>query len=265
MNRLLDLERYPLHQPRSKTHRALIQHCRRALVEEGLFSLEGFLRPGALRQAVAEVSPVLKSAAFTHRREHNIYFDDDVAGVAADHPALRRFETINHTICGDQIPKSVVCRLYEWPPLAAFLAAVLEKPKLHQMADELARVNVMRYGAGEALNWHFDRAEFTTTLLLQSPEAGGVFEYRRDLRAPDAPNYAGVAALLAGRDESVKTLPLAPGTLNVFKGKNTAHRVTPSEGARARIIAVYSYYERPGIRFSAAEQRGFYGRETPQA
>ena len=55
-------------------------------------------------------------------------------------------------------------------------------------------------------------------------------------------------------------LTLAPGTLNVFRGKNTPHRVTPVEGPHQRIIAVFSYYDRPGVRFSAEEQRGFYGR-----
>ncbi|MEM7123642.1 MAG: 2OG-Fe(II) oxygenase, partial [Pseudomonadota bacterium] len=53
---------------------------------------------------------------------------------------------------------------------------------------------------------------------------------------------------------------LAPGTLNVFKGKNTAHRVTPVEGDRDRIIAVFSYYEDAGVMFSEAERIGFYGR-----
>ena len=51
-----------------------------------------------------------------------------------------------------------------------------------------------------------------------------------------------------------------PGTLNVFKGKNTVHRVTPVKGDRARIIAVLTYYERPGVRFTEEEQMGFYGR-----
>ena len=46
----------------------------------------------------------------------------------------------------------------------------------------------------------------------------------------------------------------------MFKGKNTAHRVTPSKGMRERIVAVFSYYERPGVMFSKEEQMGFYGR-----
>ncbi len=110
------------------------------------------------------------------------------------------------------------------------------------------------------INWHFDRSEFTTTLLLQAPESGGGFEYRTGLRSAGDPNYDGVARLLEGRDRQVETLHLAPGTLNVFRGKNTAHRVTPVAGGRERIIAVFSFYERPGVLFSEEERIGFYGR-----
>jgi len=121
-------------------------------------------------------------------------------------------------------------------------------------------VNVMAYRAGEALNWHFDRSEFTTTLLLQAPETGGEFEYRSDLRSANDPNHAGVAQLLEGRDPQVKRIRLHAGTLNVFRGKNTAHRVTTVQGRVDRFIAVFSYYEKPGVMFSDAERMGFYGR-----
>lgn len=225
-----------------------------------MFSLEGFVRPRALARCVADLRPLIDGAAFTHRRRHNIYFDDEITGLAPDHPALRRLETVNHTICADQMTDSLVCRIYEWPPLADFLAAIMDKPRLYPMADPLARVNVMTYRAGEALNWHFDRSEFTTTLLLQAPAAGGEFQYRSGLRSDDDPNYGGVARLLAGQDDAVQTLPLESGTLNVFKGKYTAHRVTPVVGGRERIIAVFSYYEKQGIRFSERERLGFYGR-----
>ena len=118
----------------------------------------------------------------------------------------------------------------------------------------------MSYREGEALNWHFDRSEFTTTLLLQEPSGGGDFQYRSDLRTDSDPNYDGVARLLEGNDPEVKTLKLSAGTLNVFKGKNTIHRVTPCKGPQERYIAVFSFYERPGVVFSKEEQTGFYGR-----
>ena len=97
-------------------------------------------------------------------------------------------------------------------------------------------------------------------MLLQAPRAGGAFQYRSALRTGSDPNHEGVGRLLAGEDENVRTLALAPGTLNVFRGKNTAHRVSAVEGSRARIVAVFSYYESPGVSFSEAERVGFYGR-----
>ena len=260
MEQLLDLERYPLDDLATAPGQALVARCRRELAERGMFSLEGFVRTQALTQCVAEIRSVFDRSAFTHKRSHNIYFKDEVTGLAADHPALRRFETINHTICADQIPDSIACRIYEWPCLADFLAAAMGKPRLYPMADSLARVNVMAYREGEELNWHFDRSEFTTTLLLQSAESGGDFQYRSDLRSENNPNYDGVARLLAGEDNETCTLSLTPGTLNVFMGRNTAHRVTPVECGRERIVAVFSYFEKPAVVFGADEQLGFYGR-----
>ena len=260
MKRFLDLERYPLDEPATPRGRALLARCRRDLRDRGMFSLSGLIRPGALRRCVAEVEPLLESAAFTHSRNHNIYFDDKMDDVDETHPALRRFTTINHTVCGDQIPVSPITRIYEWQPLIDFLAATMDKPRLYPMADPLARINVMAYRAGEELNWHFDRAEFTTTCLLQAPLSGGEFQYRSGLRSDEDPSYEAVGRLLSGKDDDVRTLPLTAGTLNVFKGKNTAHRVTPVDGDRARIVAVFSYYERPDVSFSDAERLGFYGR-----
>lgn len=191
---------------------------------------------------------------------HNIYFRKSIDGLPDDHPALQQFETVNHTLCADQIQDSAVFQVYAYEPLVRFLADTMGKQQLWLMDDPLARVNVMAYRAGEALNWHFDRSEFTTTLLLQAPDAGGAFEYRTGLRTDDDPNYSGVADLLEGRDRNKKTLKLRAGTLNVFRGRNTAHRVTPVKGTKARMIAVFSYYERSGVLFSAEERLGFYGR-----
>lgn len=260
MDTLIDLQTYPLDRPDSPDWHALVTRCRRDLAAEGLFNLDGFLKRAALTRAVAQLWPVLQSRAFLHARRHNIYFAKSVPGLAPDHPALRDFETSNRTICTDQMADTIVRQIYEWPPFAAFLAAVMDRPALFVMDDPLAGVNTMAYADGQALNWHFDRSEFTTTLLLQAPKSGGDFEYRTGLRSEDDPNYDGVARMLAGDDPDVRLLHLEPGTLNVFRGRNTAHRVTPVSGPDARIISVFSFYDRPGVSFTRQERIGFYGR-----
>lgn len=260
MEDILDLDRYPLDREGSPEWDRLVQQSLAALAADGMFNLEGFLRPGIAEQAVREIKPVMDTRSHVHKRLHNIYFKPSIPELAPGHPALRKVETISHTVCADQIPGSMVMAIYEYEPLVRFLAATMGKARLHVMQDPLARANVMAYRAGEALNWHFDRSEFTTTLLLQQAERGGDLEYRTDLRSDEDPNYDGVARLLEGRDPEARVLRMKPGTLNVFRGKNTAHRVTTVEGDRERMIAVFSYYEKPGVMFSDEERVGFYGR-----
>lgn len=257
---VIDLDRYPLHDLDSARGRELIRSCRSGLASTGMFNLDGFLRPEALAHSLAGLAPLIENASFLHERQHNIYFLKSVAGLADDHPALKRSNTAHRTICADQFADNLLCRLYEWAPLMAFIQQATEQPALHVMADPLARLNVMAYRDGQGLGWHFDRSVFTTTLLLQAPRAGGIFEYRTDLRSDGDPNHQGVGRMLTGADDQVRQLPVSAGTLNLFKGRNTAHRVTPVAGAADRIIAVFSYYQQPNVLFSPEERIGFYGR-----
>ena len=255
---MLDLDRYPLDRPESCG--PLVERCRDDLDRLGLFNLPGLVHRGTILEAAAELAPAVRTRSFRHSRDHNIYFEETVGGIGADHPALALQSTSSSTVCDDRIVHTIVHAIYEWRPLREFLARVMGKPRLHLMDDPLGRVNVMGYREGEGLGWHFDRSEFTTTLLIQAPASGGVFEYRCDLRSDDDPNLDGVARLLEGRDPETRQLLLEAGTLNVFKGRNTAHRVTPVAGNVERLVAVFSFFERPGVLFSEEERLGFYGR-----
>jgi hypothetical protein len=260
MRDLLDLDRYPIDRPDSAETVHLTARCQADLTAHGMFNLEGFVRTEAIERAVSEIEPLMERASYRHARRHNVYFRDEVPGLAADHPALKQFQTVNYTLCADQLVGTVVDRIYDWPPLADFLARAMGKSRLYPMSDPLARVNVLAYRPGEALNWHFDRAQFTTTLLIRGAESGGEFQYRSALRSDTDPNYDGVARMLRGEDPEVATNTLAAGTLNVFAGRNTAHRVSPVIGEKSRMVAVFSYYDNPGVTFSSKERIGFYGR-----
>ena len=257
---LIDLVSYPLDAPGSNEWAALVARCRDDLAADGMYELPGFLTPEALRASTATILPRMANESVEIRREHNIYFLDTVAGLADDHPALKKMLTLNHTLCGDQLMDTPLADVYEWPHFREFIAATMGLPELHLMDDELARVNVLSYRPGEALNWHFDRSEFTVTILLQRAAVGGVFEYRRDLRSDDDPNYAAVGRVIAGGDPAVRRVDVAQGALNVFRGRNTAHRVTTVAGDTERLVAVFSFYDRPGVRFSDSERLGFYRR-----
>lgn len=260
--RLIDLDRHPIDRPGSAEHAALVRRCRDELARNGTYDLEGLLHPEAVERAVAEMRPLVDHASFLHRRDHNVWFlpTDAVAGVAADHPSLTTLHTSNRTVCADQMTGTVVRAVYEWAPLRAFIAATVGVPVLHPLADPLAQLNVMSYRDGEALNWHFDRAQFTTTLLLQRPTSGGEFELREGLRSDDRVDHDGIGDVVTGRDSAVRRRDVTPGTLNVFAGHDILHRVAPVHGPVDRLIAVFSYAETDDVVFSESERIGFYGR-----
>lgn len=258
----VNLDDFPLAVPESAAYRALVSRCRRELHTRGMFDLVGFLRPRAIVESLVTARPLIEHHSFEHRRTHNIYFLTTVESLEPDHPALRKVETANRTVCADQLTGSALLTIYEWAPLRRFIAEVIDVDALHTMDDALARVNVMSYRSGETLNWHFDRSEFTTTLLLQRPTVGGSFEFRSALRTADDPNYEGVAKLIEGSDPMVQSHDIEPGTLTVFAGRHTAHRVTEIGGEQDRVVAVFSYFEQPGVVFTDSERQGFYGRTS---
>ena len=94
--------------------------------------------------------------------------------------------------------------------------------------------------------------------MLQAPHEGGDFLYRSDLRSDSDPNYNGVAKLPEGKNPEAKSLKLVAGTMNVSRGKNTALKVSTVKGARQRVTTIFSYLDRPSLKFSAEEQVGFY-------
>ena len=131
---IIDLDRYPLDRLESAEGQALVSYCREELMLRGMFNLNGLIRDEIMDQLVHEVTPVIQSSAFTHRSQHNIYFLPKIEGLDLGHPALQQFETVNHTICADQIPYSALMNLYNWPPFAEFLAEVMEKPALYPLS-----------------------------------------------------------------------------------------------------------------------------------
>lgn len=58
----------------------------------------------------------------------------------------------------------------------------------------------------------------------------------------------------------MKVAKLATGALNVFRGVNALHRVVQVKGPVERIVAIFSFFDRPGVAMTAKEQTGFYGR-----
>lgn len=252
---LADLERYPLDDPGRAP--ALVAECARRFARDGVCLLPGFLRAPALARAVRETRARLGDAFFC-RNTHNAYLaaDSDPA-FPEQHPRNRRLRTEVGSIPNDRLPRAgVLSRLYAWDPLTRFIAGVIGEPELHRSADPLGALSVNVFERGGAHAWHFDEAPFSVTLMLSTAESGGRFEYVA--RARDE-GYARVARILDGEVAPVP-MPFEPGTLSIFGGRRTLHRVTRVEGRRHRLVAVLAYNRGPGVRNSDEVRRLFWGR-----
>ena len=138
--------------------------------------------------------------------------------------------------------------LYYWPPMQQFVADIVGEPKLYPSDDPYQPVNVLCQGNGDRSAWHFDSHNaFTMTLMLQAPESGGYFEMAPNTRSDSEPNYSGVTQLLLGEEKKVVKVSRAEGELVIFRGCNSAHRVTPIEGNRLRLMCVMVYETEPGV------------------
>ena len=262
--RMVNLERYPVDEPDSNSYAELVRTCRDRFVVDGLCMLPEFIRPKALDILAKEANERTVHAWFCGST-HNVYLAKNEgspsdAGVPAGDVDARQERTFVGSIPYDRIGNGSSLRhLYLWDPLKDFVRAVLGKPRLHRFADPLGACSVNVFVDGGEHGWHFDESEFTVTLMLQAPETGGGFEYVPGIRGRED-EKAIVAAVLDGDRERVLELPFTAGTLLVFGGRRTLHRVTRVGGARPRLVPVLAYAERPGLRNSEAVRKLFWGR-----
>jgi hypothetical protein len=257
---LIDIERYPIDDTDGAAGSALVARCHADLAATGACQLHGFLRVDALDRLVSEAL-ALTDAAFTNEAIHNVYFEDVDATLPEDDPRRMMERASQATVAYDLIPPDAAIRaLYEWDPLLHFVGAALGKHPFNRNADPLGALNLVYYKEGDELGWHFDRAEFVVTLMLQAAASGGDFEYVPNLRNEHEENYPAVRRLLQGDMTNVIHLPSSPGTLAFFRGRHSIHRVTPIVGDRLRANAVLSFADKPDQRLNELTQELFYGR-----
>ncbi len=257
---LIDLARYPLHEPEGAAYRELVRAGRMRLGEDGALALPGFVTRAAAEAMVREAEALLPEAYYC-AQDHNPYLIADDPALPAAHPRNRAQVSDKGCIADDRIAADSALRaLYDWPPLRAFIAAVLGVGTLYPYADPLGSLNINAFAPGQQLGWHFDNADFVTTLMLRPAEAGGLYEYAPGLRRPEDEAYDAVARVLDGAREAVRALDLEAGALVVFRGRYALHRVTPVEGARPRLLAVLSYDPEPGKMLTEHTRKIFYGR-----
>ena len=259
---LVDLERYPVLEPGHVTLTDVIERARDQLASIGAAELPGFIHPAGVA-ALVDDAESLEPVAHVSGGLGTVYLGLPDEDVAADHPRAYLGSYRVGAVAYDLFPATSPMRaLFEWEPLRAFVEAILDRGEIHRYADSLGALNLATMGPGDELQWHFDQTDFVVSLAVRSSDRGGDFEVAPLIRTNDDERYDDVAGVLAGDTANVMALPMRPGTLLVFEGRNSMHRVTPIAGDTTRLVGLFGYDTKSGTESSQLLKLVRYGRSA---
>lgn len=258
----IDLARYPVDELDSEAGRALVARCRDELDATGACELPGFIAPDVLPRVIEECRSVLPRA-HAYRGPITPYLEMPNMALPPEHVRRQIGRSATEVVAHDLVPpEHLIRRLYEWEPLKAFLGAVLGHLTLYRYDCPMAGLNVVGMKHGDELWWHFDTVDFVTSIAIEAPDAGGEFVYVPRIRSATDENEAAVLDVLQSTGRRGTQVPFTPGTLLLFAGRYSLHRVTPIEGDTTRIVALLAYDTKPGTAPSDISKLVRYGRRA---
>ena len=260
-NNLIDHARYPIDNLSDPAVQALIERCRADLREREVCVLPGFLESAALVRMAGEAAVAVPEGYRRPGLRTCYVWSEPEPGWPEGHPRNRMLRHQTRIVAYDQIRgRMAIDRLYRWAPVRDLLAAILDKDKLYLHDCPYQALNLLGFEEGDESSWHFDpENEFTVTLLLQPAKTGGEFEIAPRIRSETDPAYDEIQDVLDGTSGRVTGVDRAPGSLVIFYGRNSLHRVSPVHGRQPRLVAVMCYEQQPGVMGSDELNAAIYG------
>ncbi len=256
---LVDHERYPVWSLSQPAAVELVARSRAQLQEAGACELPGFLTDSGLKACQVDAHS-LQDLAHEGEGVGTAYLEVPDPTWPRDHPRRRWCRYRSAVVAYDQFGAASPLRsLYESNEILAFLTAVLDT-SVYRYADPLGALNLAVMSQADELQWHYDQTDFVVSLALQSSPAGGNFEVLPQLRADGDERYDEVGQAIDGIHPGVVQLPMIAGTLLLFAGRTSLHRVSPVEGTTPRLVALMGYDTTPGTRSTETLQLARYGR-----
>ena len=136
--------------------------------------------------------------------------------------------------------------MFLWPELKEFVRRVLRVETLYQSQCPHLGLTYKIAFQGDNDGWHYDPNDGVVTLLLQSPDTGGEFEYAPSIRTENNENYADVKKLFDDPDTFGHRVEQRAGTFTFFNGRHSMHRVREVGATRKpRIVGIFSFDQNP--------------------
>jgi hypothetical protein len=257
---LVDLDRYPILDLDGAAMGQVLRWAHAQLRETGACEVPGFIHAKGLAELVSD-GRALAPRAYRSVGVGSAYLEVPDFALPADHPRRILGEYAVGVVAYDMFAATSPLRqFYEWDPLMAFIGAVLQRGPLFRYADALGALNLAVMVDGDQLQWHFDQTDFVVSLAIQDADEGGDFEVAPLIRSGGDERYPDVQRVLQGRSDKVVRLPMRPGTLLIFEGRHSVHRVSAIHGTTPRLVALLAYDTKPGTCSTEVLRMARYGR-----
>ena len=258
MNNLKELINYNLHPLDNLEY---INQCKEEITSNSILILNHFLTKECLDALISEAIQ-LEEKAFYCSQNHTILLNKYDPTKDKDDPLNIEVKSDKGCVPHDLLDKkSKLNIIYNSKIFKNFLKEVLNLNNLYPYSDPLSSINYNYYKKTQQLGWHFDNASFAITLMIQSADSGGEFEYVSKGRDYNK-NYIDKLFIKKILENSIKVnkINADPGTLVLFYGRNYLHRVTPNSSDKSRILITLNYNEEEGTQLSENARLTFFGR-----
>ncbi len=255
IDEIINIEKHPI------KNLQYIKNCNKQIQENSILIMHNFLNKDCLDELIKEAL-ILQDEAFYCSQNHTILLNKLDQSLDLNDPTNIEVVSDKGCVPHDLLNKnSKLNLLYNSDIFKDFLKGVLNLDNLYPYKDTLSSINYNYYQKSQQLGWHFDNASFAITLMIQSSDSGGEFQYvskGRDF----SKNFIDKKYIKNILENKIlpEKIDVDAGTLVLFYGRNYLHRVTPVQSEKSRILVTLNYNEEEGTMLSENARLTFFGR-----
>jgi len=272
----INYSKYPIDQFENDVdgkYNYLLQNSVKQMNRDGFVSLPSFLLPDAVDKLTSCILKLEEDGVgFYSTDSHNVFLDADDQSDAMSplHPRRIQLDSSKLIINASDL---LLAKEAQAPNLDElfmsqrsvlnFISSVMQT-KLYPSTDPYGKFYANIFREGDGLNYHFDRSEYSISLILQPSEEGGEFQFLPNSRTivegwdEMILDIDDIAEAVAPHSLEMKRPKLAAGDLYLFRGQNSLHRVSEiTKGKRINIILAFN--TEPDVRLNQYTLQKFFG------
>jgi hypothetical protein len=255
---MINYSEYPIDAASTSEYAAMIKICKEQLRVQGFVSLKNFLDSRCVSSLVSSILDLEQlGVGFYSTERHNVFLEDNAKESSSTdqdakslHPRHIQLKSSKLLINANDLVRKApeLDILFQSTAFLHFIRDVLQL-NLYPSSDEYGKYYANIFNKGDGLNFHFDRSEFSISLILQPADDGGRFQFVPNSREivegwSEMPlNTKDLRSAIAASSSkyTLEEPDLAAGDLYLFRGQNSLHRVSEiTKGTRINVILTFN-------------------------